>query len=357
MRDDGGRERVLEVAAFAEADPWAGRSGGAGDGVVRRARGLAAGRPVPPELPPLVRRVDARGELPRPRLCRALPAARVPAGGPRPLPAGRVLGDPAPGLLGADACGCSPSCAGWRACRCSGTSPGRVLGGVPLLLAVAIFAVSGWPTRYGAEVKPYSSDLFVALALSALADRVVAEARAGGLALGPGGGGADGPGLLVPGGLRGRGDRPGPAAPAWRARAPGRLAALRGVRPGPGAATFLLLLHTYKTAPQDHAYFHARLGRGIPAARRRLQARWRGSSRSTPAPCSPIPRGARGSADRRSPASSAAAFVLWRRGRRTVLALCLLPFALALVAAAMHRYPYGMSAADDAVRSRPRSAC
>src|SRR4051812_31198054 len=46
---------------------------------------------------------------------------------------------------------------------------GRVLTGVPLLLAVAIFAVSGWPLRYAAEVKPYASDLFVALGLLAMA--------------------------------------------------------------------------------------------------------------------------------------------------------------------------------------------
>src|SRR5262249_28189153 len=45
----------------------------------------------------------------------------------------------------------------------------RLLQGVPLLLAVAIFAVSGWPLRFGAAVKPYASDLFGALALTAVA--------------------------------------------------------------------------------------------------------------------------------------------------------------------------------------------
>ena len=41
---------------------------------------------------------------------------------------------------------------------------------------------------------------------------------------------------------------------------------------------------------------------------------------------------------------AAAVVVLWRRGRGTVAALCLAPFGLALVAAAIHRYPYGVSA-------------
>lgn len=47
----------------------------------------------------------------------------------------------------------------------------QLLRGIPLLLAVGIFAVSYFPIRHGAEVKPYSSDLFCALVLFALALR------------------------------------------------------------------------------------------------------------------------------------------------------------------------------------------
>ena len=43
----------------------------------------------------------------------------------------------------------------------------RVVRGVPLLLAVGIFAVSFHPIRHAADVKPYASDLLVALALLA----------------------------------------------------------------------------------------------------------------------------------------------------------------------------------------------
>ncbi len=45
----------------------------------------------------------------------------------------------------------------------------RLLKGAPLLLAVAVFTVSYYPIRHGAEIKPYSTDLFVSLVLLTLA--------------------------------------------------------------------------------------------------------------------------------------------------------------------------------------------
>jgi hypothetical protein len=45
----------------------------------------------------------------------------------------------------------------------------RVLNGLSLLLATAIFSVSYYPIRHGAEVKPYASDLFASLILVWLA--------------------------------------------------------------------------------------------------------------------------------------------------------------------------------------------
>ena len=45
----------------------------------------------------------------------------------------------------------------------------RVVQGVPLLLATAIFAVAYHPMRHAADVKPYASDLVAALALMAVA--------------------------------------------------------------------------------------------------------------------------------------------------------------------------------------------
>jgi hypothetical protein len=46
---------------------------------------------------------------------------------------------------------------------------GRFLGQTPRLLAVAVLAVSFYPIRHGAEVKPYASDLLAALVLITLA--------------------------------------------------------------------------------------------------------------------------------------------------------------------------------------------
>ncbi len=46
---------------------------------------------------------------------------------------------------------------------------GRLLGGTAQLLAVAVLAVSFYPIRHGAEIKPYASDLLAALLLLALA--------------------------------------------------------------------------------------------------------------------------------------------------------------------------------------------
>jgi hypothetical protein len=45
----------------------------------------------------------------------------------------------------------------------------RILRGVPLLLAVGIFATAFYPVRHSAEVKPYASDLLASLLLLALA--------------------------------------------------------------------------------------------------------------------------------------------------------------------------------------------
>ena len=46
---------------------------------------------------------------------------------------------------------------------------GRVLAGWPMVLAVAVYSVSYWPLRYGAEVKPYAVDMLLACAWLLLA--------------------------------------------------------------------------------------------------------------------------------------------------------------------------------------------
>jgi hypothetical protein len=220
---------------------------------------------------------------------------------------------------------------------------GRVLGGVPLLLAVAVFAVSGWPLRYVAEVKPYASDLFVALAVLALAvEWWRAPGRTAWLwalaAAGPVAVGLSLPSLFVLGGV-------GLvlAVPVWRSgRNDARLAL--GLFGAGVVTTFLALLRFYKTAPQDHAYFHDAWAGAFPPLGHPLRLiPWLLDVHT--GFMFAYPEGGQGGASALSfLAFAAGAVVLWRRGRRMVAALCLAPFGLALVAAAVHRYPYGVSA-------------
>lgn len=46
---------------------------------------------------------------------------------------------------------------------------GRVLAGWPMVIAVAVYSVSYWPLRYGAEVKPYAVDMLLSCAWLLLA--------------------------------------------------------------------------------------------------------------------------------------------------------------------------------------------
>jgi hypothetical protein len=108
--------------------------------------------------------------------------------------------------------------------------------------------------------------------------------------------------------------------------------------------TFLTLLPFYKTAPQDHDYFHRAWAYAFPP----LSSAWRfivwfldihtGFMFA-------YPEGGRsGASGLTFLAVVAAVVMLWRRGGKTVLALLVAPFGVALVAAAMHRYPYGVHA-------------
>ena len=131
---------------------------------------------------------------------------------------------------------------------------GRLLTGIPLLLAVGLFAVSGWPLKYVAEVKPYGSDLFVSLVVLAMAvEWWRTPGRVGWLwglaAFGPVAVGLSFPSLFVLGAVG--------LALGWPVWASGR----RDARLALGlfglgvVVTFVALAPYYKTAPQDHAYF------------------------------------------------------------------------------------------------------
>jgi hypothetical protein len=220
---------------------------------------------------------------------------------------------------------------------------GRVLGGVPLLLSVAVFAVSAWPLQYSAEVKPYASDLFVALALLAMAVEwwrrpertgwLWALAASGPIAIG----------LSFPAVFVAVGIGIGLLPTVWRSGRRDAWLAYAACAIGV-AATFVMLLGFYKTAPQDHDYFHHDWSPAFPPLDGPLKLTAWFLSMNTGFMFAYPEGGARGLSSLTFGCFVVAAVVLWRRGRRTVAALCLMPFAMALVAAAMHRYPYGLSA-------------
>jgi len=218
---------------------------------------------------------------------------------------------------------------------------GLVLRGVPLLLAVATFAVAIHPIRHGSEVKPYASDLLAALTLLTLAFRwwrepgrarwawSLAAVAPIALALAH-------PAVFVAGGIG-----LAMAPTAWRTRDRGVRRAFAGFLLVV-AASFLALFVGLTRAqdavlPGLRDYWAASfppLGSAWGLGRW-LVAIHTGSMLA-------YPGGGRGGAS--TPALllfAAGAVALWRGDRRAILAVCLAPFGLALVAAALRRYPYG----------------
>ncbi|MDR3634168.1 MAG: hypothetical protein P4L84_10200 [Isosphaeraceae bacterium] len=220
---------------------------------------------------------------------------------------------------------------------------GRIVRGEALLCAVAIFAVSSWPLRYVGEVKPYASDLLVALVVLALAiewwrrpERVVWLCALAAVA--PFAVGLSFPAIFVLGGVS-----LGLFPSIWRARRRGVWLAY-SLFNGAVILTFLGLLRFYRTAPQDHAYFHHDWSPAFPP----LDSVWKlvawFFTTNTGYMFAYPEGGERGASVLTFACFVIAATALWKRGRWTVLAFCLAPFGLALIAAALHRYPYGMSA-------------
>ncbi len=234
------------------------------------------------------------------------------------------------------ACGVASVFVFWHVAR-------RLLRGEALVCALAVFAVSNWPLRYAGEVKPYASDLFIALvflafaiewwlrpertrwlwALVGFAPLAIATSfpaifAAGGVGIG----------LLVP---------------VWRARRRGVWVPYVAFNACVGL-TFVALLRFYQTAPQDHAYFHHDWAPAFPPLNHIGSfAAWF-LSMNTGFMFAYPDGGQSGASSLTFLCFVIAVVSLARRRMGTVLALGLTPFALCLAAAALHRYPYGMSA-------------
>lgn len=219
---------------------------------------------------------------------------------------------------------------------------GRLVGGGGLVLAVAIFAVSGQPLRHAAEVKPYASDLLVALAMLAMAvewwRRPDRPAWLWGLAaFSPIAVALSFPAILAAGGI-GLTLLVATARSPWSTRLPVLAFGLAA------SATFLGLLPMYQTAPQDHDYFHRDWSRAFPPPGGGPigVAGWF-LARNTGVLFAYPDGGANGGSAVTTLCFVAGAIALGRSRRWVPLGLLLGPFGMALAASAMHRYPYGLS--------------
>jgi hypothetical protein len=221
----------------------------------------------------------------------------------------------------------------------------RVLRGLPLLLAVGIFAVSYYPIRHGAEVKPYAGDLFASIVLMWLAARWLQSRERHGWLWGLAAAAPvcllfSFPAVFVAGGISVA------LLPAvWR----------KGERPSWLAYSVLNLAVLVTFGGLYFAFLRQQMATGADIGR----VHWSAAFPPMGEPLKLVtwllsvhtshmmayPFGAeRGGSSLTTLLCLIAGVTLWRQGRRDVLAICLLPLGVALVAAALRKYPYGASA-------------
>ncbi len=221
---------------------------------------------------------------------------------------------------------------------------GRVLTGVPRLAAVAVFAVSYHPIRHAADVKPYASDLLVALVVLAVTLdglRRPEPSRAGRLWLlalfAPLALGLSHPSVFAVAGAvavwglvvwrdGGQGQRLAYAAYATSALA-SFLVVYLGFTRHQAAATLALMQAQWHAGFPPSDSVMALFGWLVRVHTGDLFAY----------PCG----GERGGSGLTTALVLLGALTLWRTRRRSVLLACVAPYVLALAAAAIRRYPFG----------------
>lgn len=219
---------------------------------------------------------------------------------------------------------------------------GRVLRGWALALAVGVFAVAFYPIRHGGEVKPYASDLLVALAL--LAPAVESWRQPGRVlwlwvlaVVAPVAVALSYPAIFVAAGI-------GLTllVPAWRR---GRRVRLAFATYGLATVGAFLAQYALCAGPQSDRVGSA-YRRGYwadsfpPLDRPAALAAWLVSMHTGNMLAYPI-GGERGASAATAACVGVAAAVLRRRGRAAIAGLCLAPMGMGLAAAAIGRYPYG----------------
>ncbi len=219
---------------------------------------------------------------------------------------------------------------------------GRVMGGWPLLFAVAILSVATTPIRHSGEAKPYASDFLVALVLLALAIEwwrrpersrwlwvlAIATPPCLGLSL---------PAVFVAGGTG-----LALAGPVLKSRRRGVVAAwlASGVAL---AASFAAVwkIHEGADSAEVQAYMDHYWSAFFPPTGDPLAlVGWLIRAHLGFLFAYPV-GGARGASVLTAACVVVGAAHLRRRGGATIVAACLAPLGLALAASAIRRYPYG----------------
>ena len=219
---------------------------------------------------------------------------------------------------------------------------GKVARGAPLMLAVGVFAVSAPTIRYASEVKPYASDLLAALllvtpALGWLQDRERAWRLWALTPLAPLAMAMSHPAVFVAGGVG--------IGLAWAVFKTGRRRAIAAflIFNVATAASFLVL-YLMIMRPQDAAMPERLRGYWVdafpPLGDPLALGRWLVQTHTGRMLGYPG-GGARGGSTGTLLLMTGGAWVLWRERRRSALGLLLAPFGLTMVAAAVHKYPYG----------------
>jgi hypothetical protein len=218
----------------------------------------------------------------------------------------------------------------------------RVVRGVPLLLAVAIFAVAYHPIRHAADVKPYASDLLAALALLAAAfDWSRAPERAARMwalaAIAPIAVALSHPAIFVAGGIV-------LAIYPSVARARRRAVCIAYATFALSTVGVFLALYLAFTRAQTAATLTTMQAQWVaafpPLSSPLTLAGWLAKVHTGSMfayPCG----GERGASSLTVLLFAVGAGTLWIRGRKEIVLICLASFGLALVAAAIKRYPYG----------------
>lgn len=233
----------------------------------------------------------------------------------------------------------------------------RLLKGAPLLLAVAIFAVAYFPIRHGAEVKPYAIDLLVSLVLLTLAVEwwrapsrgywlwwlAVCVPFAIGLSF---------PAVFIAGGIS-----VGLAGAVFKSGS--RRVRIPYVVYNLALVGAFFLVFTVSTGPQyktekwlsskpdrSETFHDAQFKDGawlktFPPLQDPLKLVWWMVDAHTGHLFSYPNGGRNGASTLTFICFVVGGVVLWSRKRKTLLAVFLAPFGLALIAAALRRYPYG----------------